>query len=91
MDKSKFTEGEKVILFVAVIVLLTPLFIWWMIPMMQNWNSHKEKCQIVAQMPTDEYTGNSARGTRQRLYVNVYECPDGKVKRLIESGSVNYK
>lgn len=84
------TDGQKVLIFLLVSSLAVPSFMWWYIPKLQEWSNYKKNCVLVAQMPTDEYTGNSARGTRKRLYVNVYECADGRVKRLIESGPVSY-
>lgn len=87
----KNTSGIKEFLICLFFVLTVPPFIWWWIPVLQTSANYKKNCELVAQMPTDEYTGVSARGTRKRLYVNVYECADGKVKRLIERGPVNYK
>lgn len=85
------TTGIKEFLICVFFVLTVPPFVWWWIPIMQESANYKKGCVLVAQMPTDEYTGVAARGTRQRLYVNVYECPDGKIKRLIESGPRDYK
>lgn len=85
------TNGLREIVICTILIIAVPAVVWWWIEVLKNFDYEKEKCPLIAQMPTDEYTGVAARGTRKRLYVNVYECPDGKVKRLIERGPVNYK